>query len=257
MFNNNKITYLVNKSDLVRANCSMEPSNRLHRAIHTFRQSARASSLFPNWLKHSDPESDRIRPLWWISFRWFCYRFLSFSTPQNQAQEYFLQCLILENKLLQLTASQEQWEKNFIHHERQEQLDYFEKLLHLYLRQTNDQKLKERRQHTFPEIILVMAQTFEESETHALFQEAALKLINSYDLLRLFLQKQMKGWKIHKIELEENDPMITLLLRFKDAWDSFRESRSVQIKQPSENPIIEEIISRLDPPEEASPTQNS
>lgn len=177
----------------------MEPSNRLHHAIHSFRQSARASFLFPNWLKKDTESNSQIKPAFWITFKWAYYRLVGLCTQKYLAQQYFLECLLLENKLLQLSQSQEQWQKNFIHRERQEQLDCFEKILNLHFKQTSASK----KLHTFPEIILVMAQTLEESEPFASLHEEATKVISSYDNLRSFLKSQIYLWRLHKIELRD------------------------------------------------------
>jgi hypothetical protein len=217
----------------------MERSNRIHRAIHSFRQSARASFLFPNWITKETGDLFQIKPLLWIGFKWYFYRTFNFFTHSHLAHQYFLECLLLENRLLQITQSNEQWQKNFIHKERQEQLDCFEKILNLYLHET---KQPSKSLHTFPEIILVMAQTLEESDPYTGLHEEALKVLSTYENLRSFLQTQTRFWRLHTVQLQETDPVITLLLSFKSAWETFRKTRSVQVKRTSENPALEEIV---------------
>lgn len=220
----------------------MQPPNRLHRAIHTFRRSTRASFLFPTWLKRTSTEPFEFPLL--ITLRWFFYRFLTMRKPHQLAQELYFRSLLLEKRLIQLTQTQEEWQKNVIHRERQEQLDCFEKLINLYF---NKAKRASNGLHIFPEIILVMAETLEEAEAPLSAQETARNLINSYENLRSFLQEQTKGWHFHKVELQENDPVINLLLRFKNTWDVFRDSHLVQIIHPNDqHPILENIVSHLD-----------
>jgi hypothetical protein len=220
----------------------MGSPNRLHRAIHTFRQSDRASFLFPTWLKKTNNDSFEFPFL--ITLRWFFYRFLTMRKPHQLAQELYFRSLLLENRLVHLTQIKEEWQKNIIHRERQEQLDCFEQILNLYFNKT---KKTANNLHIFPEIILVMAEALEEADPFLSTQETATNLITCYENLRSFLQAQTHGWYFHKIELQENDPIISFLLRFKNTWDVFRDSHLVQIIHPNDqHPLLENIVSKLE-----------